>query len=36
MTNPSDYVPPKVWTWNKGSGGSPVTSRQPPDRRSHA
>lgn len=30
MTNPSDYVPPKVWTWNKGSGGSPVTSRNRP------
>ena len=26
MTDSSDYVPPKVWTWNKGSGGSPVTS----------
>jgi len=26
MTEPSDYVPPKVWTWNQGSGspaGSP-------------
>ena len=21
MSNPSDYVPPKVWTWNKASGG---------------
>ncbi len=21
MTDSSDYVPPKVWTWNKGSGG---------------
>jgi GSH-dependent disulfide-bond oxidoreductase len=30
MTNPSDYVPPKVWTWNKGSGGSPVTSLNRP------
>jgi GST-like protein len=26
MTDSSDYVPPKVWSWNKGSGGSPVTS----------
>ncbi|MFL4994117.1 MAG: glutathione-dependent disulfide-bond oxidoreductase, partial [Microvirga sp.] len=26
----SDYVPPKVWTWNKGSGGSPVTSLNRP------
>ncbi len=30
MTNSSDYVPPKVWTWNKGSGGSPVTSLNRP------
>jgi GSH-dependent disulfide-bond oxidoreductase len=30
MTNPTDYVPPKVWTWNKGSGGSPVTSLNRP------
>jgi GST-like protein len=30
MTTPSDYVPPKVWTWNKGSGGSPVTSLNRP------
>jgi len=21
MSNPPDYVPPKVWTWNKASGG---------------
>ena len=21
MSNPSEYVPPKVWTWNKASGG---------------
>src|SRR5215207_2677998 len=21
MTNPSDYTPPKVWTWDKESGG---------------
>lgn len=25
MSDSSAYVPPKVWTWNKGSGGSPVT-----------
>ena len=30
MTDPSDYVPPKVWTWNKGSSGSPVTSLNRP------
>lgn len=30
MTNSFDYVPPKVWTWNKGSSGSPVTSLNRP------
>jgi GST-like protein len=30
MTDPSDYAPPKVWTWTKGSGGSPVTSLNRP------
>jgi GST-like protein len=30
MTGSSNYVPPKVWTWNKGSGGSPVTSLNRP------
>jgi GST-like protein len=30
MTDSLDYVPPKVWTWNKGSGGSPVTSLNRP------
>jgi GST-like protein len=30
MTNSSDYVPPQVWTWNSGSGGSPVTSLNRP------
>jgi len=30
MTDTSDYVAPKVWTWNKGSGGSPVTSLNRP------
>lgn len=30
MTDSSDYVPPKVWTWDRGSGGSPVTSLNRP------
>jgi GSH-dependent disulfide-bond oxidoreductase len=30
MTGSPNYVPPKVWTWNKGSGGSPVTSLNRP------
>jgi GST-like protein len=30
MTDSFDYVPPKVWTWNKGSSGSPVTSLNRP------
>lgn len=30
MTNSSDYLPPKVWTWNKGSAASPVTSHNRP------
>ncbi len=30
MTDPSNYVPPKVWTWNKASGGSSVTSLNRP------
>jgi len=30
MTDSSDYVPPKVWTWNKSSGGSSVTSLNRP------
>jgi GST-like protein len=30
MTDSCDYVPPKVWTWNKGSGGSTVTSLNRP------
>ena len=21
MTEPSDYTPPKIWTWNKSNGG---------------
>ena len=21
MSSPSDYTPPKVWTWNKANGG---------------
>ena len=35
MTEPSDYTPPKVWTWNKESGGQ-VRQHQPPDRRPDA
>jgi GST-like protein len=30
MTDSADYVPPKVWTWNKGSSVSPVTSLNRP------
>ena len=30
MTDPSRYVPPKVWTWNNGRSGSPVTSLNRP------
>ncbi|MBM6596665.1 glutathione-dependent disulfide-bond oxidoreductase [Microvirga pudoricolor] len=30
MTNSSDYVPPKVWTWDKGGAASPVTSHNRP------
>lgn len=30
MTDSSNYVPPKIWAWNKGSGGSPVTSLNRP------
>ncbi len=30
MSSSSNYVPPKVWIWNKGSGGSPVTSLNRP------
>lgn len=30
MTDSSDYVPPKVWTWNKDSAASPVTKLNRP------
>jgi GST-like protein len=30
MTNPPDYVPPKVWTWDTGKAGSAVTSLNRP------
>jgi GST-like protein len=30
MTNPPDYVPPKVWTWDTTKGGSAVTSLNRP------
>ena len=29
MTNSSDYVPPKVWTWNKASGGQFANINRP-------
>ncbi len=29
MTNSSDYVPPKVWVWNKASGGRFATINRP-------
>jgi GSH-dependent disulfide-bond oxidoreductase len=29
MTSSSDYVPPKVWTWNKPSGGRFATINRP-------
>jgi GSH-dependent disulfide-bond oxidoreductase len=29
MTNSSDYVPPKVWTWTKGSGGQFANINRP-------
>jgi len=29
MTDSSDYVPPKVWTWNKGSGGQFANINRP-------
>ena len=31
MTDPSGYTPPKVWTWNKESGGR-FAEYQSPDR----
>ena len=35
VTDPAAYEPPKVWTWNKESGGR-FASHQSPDRRPHA
>jgi GST-like protein len=29
MTNPPDYTPPKVWTWNKPSGGEFASINRP-------
>ncbi len=29
MTSSTDYVPPKVWTWDKGSGGRFATINRP-------
>ena len=29
MTDSSDYVPPKVWTWNKPSGGAFASINRP-------
>ena len=29
MTDSSDYVPPKVWTWNKGNGGQFANINRP-------
>jgi GST-like protein len=29
MTNSSDYVPPKVWTWDKASGGTFASINRP-------
>jgi GST-like protein len=29
MSNSSEYVPPKVWTWNKASGGQFATINRP-------
>ena len=29
MSNPSDYTPPKVWTWNKANGGQFANINRP-------
>jgi GST-like protein len=29
MNQPSDYVPPKVWTWNKANGGRFASTNRP-------
>jgi len=36
MTNSSDYVPPKVWTWNKPSGGTFANINRPVAGPTHA
>ena len=35
MTDAPDYTPPKVWSWNKPSGGR-FENINPPDRGSDA
>jgi hypothetical protein len=35
MSDKTEYTPPKVWTWNKESGG-PLRQYQPADRRADA
>ncbi len=29
MTDSTDYIPPKVWTWNKGGGGAFANINRP-------
>jgi hypothetical protein len=29
MTHPTDYVPPRIWTWNKPSGGAFASINRP-------
>ncbi len=29
MTGSSDYTPPKIWTWNKASGGQFANINRP-------
>ena len=29
MTEPAEYTPPKVWTWNKESGGKFASINRP-------
>jgi GST-like protein len=29
MTNPTDYTPPRVWTWQKPSGGTFASINRP-------
>jgi len=30
VADPTAYEPPKVWTWNKGSGGRFASINRPP------